>query len=472
MWRVVGVGAYAAALAGQWLACSASPLPPACGEQCQRIAAVVDPLVESEMAATGIPGAALVFVRDGKIVYQRGYGVSDMETRTPVDPERTVWPIASVTKTVTAIAAMQLVDAGKVGLDTDVNRYLERIKIPAQGYPPLTLRHLLSHTTGLDELPGRQFDGKSPPDLAAFLSGRLVRYRAPGRLTAYSTYGIALAGVLIEDVSGLSYPDYLERHIFRPAGMTGARIMIRSGDERGIATPYAVEDGRAAKVAYEWYATPPSSSMVATANDMARLLIAHFGAGKVNGNQLLSPPLVAAMHRQAATNHPALPGWGLGFQLDRVNGVAVAEHGGDIAGFSSLLVLMPEKNSGFFIVNHGEGGNLRFEVKQALLDALYPDRTAANVPAPDAMNAVALREYAGRYVSTLSCRTCREQGDVFEVVTNPNGSLSLWGQTWLPLRRDLFVRNDGKRLLGFTRDQGGRVDSVTGGSWRVADRIH
>ena len=246
--------------------------------------------------------------------------------------------------------------------------------------------------------------------------------------------------------------------------------MLHRGDEKGVATPYEIDDGRARPVDYEWYMTPPTSSMVATAADMGRLLLVHLANGKAGSAEILPPALVRAMHEQQATNHPDLPGWSLGFQLDNVNGVAIVEHGGDIAGFSALFALLPEKNEGFFIVNHGEGGDLRFRVKQALLDALYPARPAS-VPATDPKNAPGLAEYAGRYISSISCRTCTLADDqFFTVQAQPDGTLSLWGQAWVPLRRDLFIRDDGKRLLGFARDANNRIVSVTGGSWRVADR--
>jgi CubicO group peptidase (beta-lactamase class C family) len=435
-----------------------------------QIATIVDPLVEKEIAA-GVPGAAFVFVRDGSVIYQRGYGVSDVAAQANVDPQRTVWPVASITKTVTALGALQLVADGRVQLDDDLNRSLKRLQVPSQGYAPLTLRHVLSHTGALDEIPGRRYDGKQAPDMAAFLQGKLIRYREPGKLTAYSTYGIALVGVLIEDVSGQSYADYLQQHVFAPAGMRSARVLLHQGDEQGVATPYEIDDGRAKAIPYEWYQTPPTSSMVATAADMGKLLISHLAGDRASRAPLLPPELMRAMHVQQATNHPDLPGWSLGFQLDTVNGVAIAEHGGDIAGFSALFVLMPDKHEGFFIVNHGESGDLRFRVKQALLDALYPAQ-APTVPTADPRNAPTLAEYAGRYISSITCRTCPLSDDqVFIVKAQPNGTLSLWGQTWVPLRRDLFIRDDGKRLLGFARDEKNRLVSVTGGSWRVADRL-
>ena len=112
-----------------------------------------------------------------------------------------------------------------------MNRYLKSFDVPANGYAPLTLRHLLSHTGGLDELPGRQFDGREkPPDLAKFLSGKIIRYRAPGVLTAYSTYGILLAALVLEDVSGQGYAGYLRAT--EPARIE-ARIVEIEAEMRG-----------------------------------------------------------------------------------------------------------------------------------------------------------------------------------------------------------------------------------------------
>ena len=436
------------------------------------VSGTIDPLIEAELQATGAPGAAFVFVQGGRIVHQRGYGVSDLASGAKPDPERTVWPIASVTKVVTAMAVLQQVDAGHVDLDTDVNRYLKRLHVPAQGYSPLTLRHLLSHTGGLDELPGRQFDGREPVELARFMDKHVRRYRAPGELTAYSTYGILLAALVLEDVTGEKFDVYLREHLFEPAGMTSARVMVRQGDERGVATPYSLDDRRAERMPYEWYVSTPASSVVATAADMGRLLIVQLAGGRAGGRRILSERMTALMQTQQATVHPAVPGWGLGLQMDRVNGRTVAEHGGDIGGFSSLFVLIPEEGAGFYIVNHGEGSNLRYQVKQALLDALYPAKEQPDVPTPKIADAARLSEYAGNYLSSIACRSCpREPDSIFTVKAKPDGTLSLWGQRWIPVGQDLFIRDDGRTYLGFARDPAGGITAVSGGSWRVADRI-
>jgi CubicO group peptidase (beta-lactamase class C family) len=301
-----------------------------------------------------------------------------------------------------------------------------------------------------------------------------VRYRAPGRLTAYSTYGILLAAAVLEDVAQERYEDYIRTHVFEPSAMPSARVMKKKGDEQGVATPYEIEDGHANPIPHECYVSTPTSSIAATAEDMGRLLLVHLANGTSGEKSILSPPLMRAMHTQQATIHPAVPGWSLGMQMDRVNGRSVVEHGGDIGGFAALFALVPEEKSGFFIVNHGEGSNLRFEVKEALFDALYPAREMPVVPAPRAADVAALGEYGGKYLSTLACRSCpREEDSLFTIGVEPDGSLSLWGQKWLrlPAERDLFIRDDGERLLGFARDDGGKITAVSGGSWRVADRV-
>ena len=439
------------------------------------ISAAVDPIIGRALTEEGIPGAAFVFVHRDQVVYARGYGMADRERQVAVDVERTVWPVASITKLFTGVAALQRVDRGELALDRDINLSLRRLAVPAQGYPPMTLAQLLSHTSGLDELPGRQFDpGKGPrPLLAEFLKDRLVRYRDPGLYTAYSSYGIALAGVAVEDVSGLAYEEYVRKRILEPCGMRSSWFMQRPGDEQRVATPYEIDYGRATPMAYEWYVTAPTSSLVATAPDMARFAMLHLADGRCGDRQVLSESLSRAMRSPQATIHPALPGWGYAFQLDVDNGRQLAEHGGDIGGFSSLLTIIPQEQSAFFIVNHGEGRDLRFRVKSALLDALYPETAPRAVPKPDPAQTASLREYAGRYRSSLACHTCRDadRNQDFELTLGDDGTLQLWGQRWVPLERDLFVRDDGRRLLGFARDQAGRVAVVSGGSWRVADRL-
>jgi hypothetical protein len=210
----------------------------------------------------------------------------------------------------------------------------------------------------------------------------------------------------------------------------------------------------------------PTSSLVATATDMARFAMLHLADGRCNGREILSESLSRSMRTQQATIHPAVPGWGYAFQLDVDNGRRLAEHGGDIGGFSCRFS-DPRERSAFFIVNHGQA--TAWLVKSG--STPYPGPKAHAVPKADPARAAGLREYAGRYLSSFACHTCDADPEQdFEVSVRDDGALELWGQEWLPLERDLFVRADGERLLGFARDNRGRVAIVSGGSWRVADR--
>jgi CubicO group peptidase (beta-lactamase class C family) len=428
-------------------------------------ATLVDPLIESALKESGTPGAAIVVVHEGRIVHARGYGMADVESRTPATAD-TVWPLASVTKILTALALMQLVESGKVALDADVNAYLERAKVPATYPAPVTVADLLRHTSGLDELPGRRFErARDVPRFAEFMATRLVRYRPAGELTSYSSYGMALAGLVVEDVSATDYESYLAQHLFGPLGMKSAGVMNAAGEEAGVATPYEIDDGKAARMDHEWYATPPAGSAVTSVRDFGRLLAALTRAKP----RILSRQTLDRMMTTQATLHPAVPGWGYGFQLDEMNGRRIAEHGGDIGGFASLMTVVPEERFAFFVVHHGEGSSLRFEVRNALLRSLLPEHAPKPVPA----KGIDLQPYAGNYRASYACHTCSDPPQVprFEVVVNEDGTLTLWGSRWVPVQKDVFAREDGRAKLAFRRDRTGAIQALSGGSWRVGERI-
>lgn len=422
----------------------------------------IDSSIELELEKTGTPGAALVVVRDGRIVHARGYGFADLESRRAADAE-TVWPIASITKVLTAIAVMQLVEADRVSLEQPVARYIKQLRVPDEHDTPIIVADLLRHTSGLDELPGRRVARAADiRPLSEFLSDHLVQYRPPGTFTSYSSYGMSLAGLLVEEHTALGYAEYVSARIFRPLGMDDSRIMMKAGDERGVAAPYEIDGGSARRIDYEWYSTPPVASAVSSAMDMGRLLIG------LTQSTILSPATLHSMMTTQASLHPGVPGWGYGFQIDSVNGQVVAEHGGDIGGFAGLLAVIPAERLGFFVVHHGEGSSLRFTVREMLLDQLLPGTAASPTP----LRGIDLTPYAGSYRASFSCHTCADGPPVPEFdVTIENGALELWGERWVPVGEDLFARADGRARLAFLRDDDGCVIALTGGSWRVGELI-
>jgi len=439
------------------------------------LAALLDPVFAEAMAREHIPGAVFILVQKDRVVLEKGYGVADLASRRPVRPETTQFPIASISKVFTATAVMQLADRGLIDLQADVNRYLKSVQVPPTYQQPITVAHLLTHSSGLDEIPGRRVATEAERlPLGRFLADRLIRVDTPGEVVAYSTYGIALAGLLVEDVSGLAFEDYLARNLWQPLGMKRTFITTPAALAGDLATAYELEKGEAVAVPYEIYQTPPASSIVSTAADMARFMIAHLQKGRYGQARILSETAAESMHRQHATMHPRVPGWAYGFQLADTNGRRILEHGGDIGGFSSLMVLLPDEGVGFFVASHLEGADLRFKVRERILDHYFADTRPVRIPVARAEEAESLRRFAGVYRAHTFCHSCADGGpnvQDFEVSANADGTITVWDQRWVQVEPLYFRSLDGVRRIGFKADASGRIVGLTAGSWRVLERV-
>jgi CubicO group peptidase (beta-lactamase class C family) len=440
------------------------------------LGAFVDSLVKAEMAKEGIPGAAFVFVKHGRILMMRGYGLASVEGHRPVVPESTIFRIGSISKVFTATAVVQLADRGLVDMNADVNRYLKKLSVPDGFGAPVTVEQLLDHTAGFDEIrPGTQAgNAEGVMSLTDFLGPRLVRVRAPGRTISYSTYGMTLAGEMIEEISGRSFEEYLRREIWSPLGMSRTNITVPQSLQASVATGYELVNSAAAPAPWEWYHTTPASSVNSTAADMAKFMIAQLQLGRLGDTRIMSERAVGYMQRQHATMHPLLPGFALGFYEDFVGSLRVIEHGGQVAGFSSQMVLIPEDNAGFFVVSHLENGRLRDELKDALLRRYYP-KARVRLPVPLSRTGCAERvtQYVGRYAPTGSCHSCKPRSvpSVIEVAASPDGTLSMFGNRWIETAPDLFLRHDGTGYVYFRRDGTGAVTEIFPGSFWSFERL-
>jgi CubicO group peptidase (beta-lactamase class C family) len=435
----------------------------------------LDAIFKEQMEKQRIPGAAFVFVKDGRVFFSKGYGFANLERQQRVVPERTIFRIGSISKVLTATAVVQLADRGKVNLRKDVNRYLTRLKVPATYTEPVTAAHLLAHTAGFDEIrPGTQGpSAESVLPLADFLRTRLVRVRPPGETIAYSTYGITLAGLLVEEVSGMSFESYLAKNIWRPLGMERTSITVPAALRDDLALGYEYVDGTNQPQAYEWYHTTPASSVNSTAADMARFVIAHLQNGRLGKARIMSERGARDMHRQHATGHPRLPGFAYGFYEDDYQGLRMIEHGGNMAGFSSLMVLLPERDAGFFMVNHHEGSNLRDTVKWALLERYYPPKHAPRVPRPKTDLKARAPLFEGTYRWNVYCRTCgpRPLGQALKVTGNPDDTLSINGKRWIEIEPLFFVREDGGAKVAFRMDASGKITHLFAGGFWVFEKM-
>jgi CubicO group peptidase (beta-lactamase class C family) len=456
----------------------ASAAPVAALIDSTELAGFVDTLITSQMRKENIPGAVFLLVQDGKVLYQRGYGFANLERRQPVDPEKTIWRIGSISKVFTATAVVQLADRGRYRLSDDVNRPLTRFKVPATFPEPVTFEHLLTHTAGFDEIrPGTRAEtaaGLLP--LGDFLTNKLIRLRPPGRTISYSTYGITLGGYLVEQVSGLDFETYLARNVWGPLGMTRSNITVPAALGRDVAQGYEYENGANKLAEWEWYHTTPASSINASAADMGRFIIAHLQNGRYGSTRILSETSAREMHRQHATSHPGLAGFAYGFYEGFTNGERLLQHGGNVEGFSAQLTLIPARGIGFFIATQHEPARLRDVVQSALLDHYFPAKamsTTPSVPMPGYRERAA--RFAGTYELNQFCHSCgpgRREYNRIEVKPNADGTISITGnpQPFVEVAPLFFKRVDGTGGVSF-REEAGRVTLLAGDSWLVFERI-
>jgi CubicO group peptidase (beta-lactamase class C family) len=363
----------------------------------------LDGFMPFALRRSDVAGAVVVVVRDGGVLLQKGYGFADRETGTPVYPERTLFRPGSVSKLVTWTAVMQLVEQGKLDLDRDVNDYLD-FTVPARDGQPVTMRHLMTHTPGFEETL-KSLIGDDPdamPALDVYLKRWVpTRIFAPGTVPAYSNYGVTLAGYVVARVSGESFDDYLDRHIFAPLGMTRStfRQPLPAALQDDMSRGYQLGSGTAQK--YELVGAAPAGSMAATGADMARFMIAHLRGGALDTARILRPETVQQMQGTASPMIPPLNGMLLGFYQRNVNGRRIIGHDGDTQYFHSMLSLFPDDSIGIFLsVNSTGAEGAAGTIRTALLDG-FVGRYLPNTALPAAVDSATAAGHAailaGRY---------------------------------------------------------------------------
>jgi CubicO group peptidase (beta-lactamase class C family) len=325
-----------------------------------------------------IAGAVVAVVKDGQIVTERGFGYSDVAKRTPVDPKLTLFRPGSVSKLITWTAVMQLVEQGKIDLDGDVNQYLD-FKIPVREGQPVTMRNLMQHVAGFEE----QAKGilSNDPKFPRFeqLLKQWVPQRvfAPGTTPAYSNYGASLAGYIVQRVSGESFDDYLDKHIFAPLDMqhSSFRQPLPAGLEPLMSKGYTVASDPPKP--YEFIGPAPAGSLASSGEDMAHFMIAHLQNGEYHGNRILKAETAEMMHNSPLTLLPPLNRMELGFFETNVNGREVIAHLGDTGAFHTSLHLFLKEGVGFYVSFNSPGkagavGGLRGALFTDFADRYFP----------------------------------------------------------------------------------------------------
>jgi CubicO group peptidase (beta-lactamase class C family) len=457
---------------------SATPAAPPAGSGTDAltpadVAAFLDGIVPYAIHRGNIAGATVAVVAGGQIIFAKGYGYADVKTRQPVIPNRTLFRPGSVSKLFTWTAVMQLVQAGKLDLDRDINDYLD-FRIPEK-FGPITLRNLMTHTPGFEDT----FDGsfvKSARQLVPYRDYLVKHIPAeifpPGKIVAYSNYGAMLAGYIVQRVFGEPYDEYIERHIFQPLGMDHSTFeqplppALVKDMSQGYMTASDKKPGP-----FEYIEVAPAGALSSTATDMAHFMIAQLEEGSYNGASILSPATTELMHTLQSHMAPGMNGFDLGFYQENRNGLRIIGHAGDTDYFHSDLHLLLDKDVGFFISlnslgTDGAAEQVRTGIFRAFLDRYYPytppvEPTVAH-PQTDA------RRVAGWY---LTSRRIESALGILNVLTQspvtalPNGEIqvgmlkNLAGvpKRWREVGPLTYREVGGQTHLKFVTDSKGRI---------------
>lgn len=322
----------------------------------RRLEAAVDNIVTNRMQKSHVPGAVVTIVRGNEIVFSKGYGFANLEQRRPVDPERTLFRVASVSKVFNAMAALTLVDRGLVRVDEDLRPRLAAAGLGLDNTVdgPITLKALLTHTAGIRELyiPNVTLTtnrGGILP-LGEYLQKCVpLRWQPPGETVLYSDHGITLAGYLTEIVSGKKFQDYVLERVMQPLGMD--RTCYEVPEERwdDVAVAYSHDASGYKPVPFRYTSIDPAIGVLTTGRDMGRLLIEHLSGAR----RVLKRRTARLMHEAQYTDEPRFGiNWTCGlWQLGPEENPNLLHFGG-ACGFFSQMLFLPKRNVGYFVAQN------------------------------------------------------------------------------------------------------------------------
>lgn len=471
-------------LDGQWQSLSGTEVPPSLTYPAADPAALglkdpvefasfVDSFFEQALTKGTIPGGSISVVKDGKVLFSKGYGYANLAAQTPVTADRTLFRVASLSKLFTATATMQLYEQGKLDLTDDITQYLD-FSISNPYDEPINFAHLMTHTDGSTK---RRIGLAAPTAakmqlLADYLPDHLPAIVfPPGKLYSYSSHSIALLGYLVERISGLPFADYIQQRILQPLEMDHTTFLqpppIDLADNLAVGYQKAKQSFQ--PVPYLYLNIAPAASLQATATDMAHFMIAHLQAGRYQQQQILQPESVRLMQQNHFTPYPGLPGTGYGFRDRYVNGLRTIGHLGSLRGYSSLLNLIPEQNIGIFIVTNSFSG-IHEEFLAQFFDRYFPGPPVDPVTEPQVE--IDPSEFTGSYRDLEYPRlTMTKASGLFQLLrVRPYGENKLRAKSpallfrtpvkdriLIPLKPYLFQQADGVTLTAFQADESGSV---------------
>ena len=448
--------------------------------------AFLDGIVPQQLERENIAGATISVVKDGKLLFARGYGYSDVANKKPVVADETLFRPGSISKLFTWTSVMQLQEQGKLDLDRDINDYLD-FKIPDAFGQPITLKNILTHTAGFEEQVKDLFaTGDVSPDLGQYVKTHIpTRIYPPGTVPAYSNYATALAGYIVERVSGRPFSDYVAENIFKPLGMARSTFVqpLPADFIPAMSNGYR-RASDSEPVSFEVVVPFPAGSLTTTSTDMAKFMLAHLQEGSLGDGRILRPETVRLMHSRLFALDPAANGMAHGFYEETRNGHRIVGHGGDTIAFHSDLHLIPDAGVGFFIsYNSGGKGEVspRSMIWEAFLDRYFPF-TPTDEPtlesAKDDAKAVSGNYMVSRRSDTSFLKVAtilggtdvaaRDDGTIeIPSLTEPNGNPKRWREVAPMTFRDV----NGQDLAIFKPDADGVMQLILPYPFMVFKRV-
>lgn len=437
----------------------------------EKLESFSDGVMYTSMQNAHVAGAVLSIVADGELIFSKGYGFRDVEKQLPVDPKQTLFRIASITKLLTWTALMQLHEQKKLELDTDINAYLTGIEIPDTFDEPITLRHLMSHTPGLEDHVVKLFS-RDEEDMRPYLDilkdELPQRVRAPGDLPSYSNHGTALAALVVEQVSGRSWANYVEANILEPLAMSWTSIQqpLPASLAPHLSQGYRWLAGKYEAESFEFVPLTPAGGGSASAYDMARFMLAFLNGGELEGRRVLKPETATLMQQSLFKADPRLNSALHGFYESNRHGQRIYGHGGDTMWFHSEFMLMPDSQLGVFISTNSENGpQVRKDYINAFLERFFPYSglpQANNFEPTDVISLVG--SYATLRTSFSDFTKLGQLLSTVEIVSSSENQLMLLGagdpQYFVETDSGLFQRVDQDQTIAFRFDHNGQASHL------------
>ena len=415
-----------------------------------RVLAHADEVIITAMNDSTFAGLGIGIVHQDQVIYAKGFGLAHMQQELPVTLE-TVFRIASISKTITAIGLMQLWEQEKFQLDAPVNEYLKAYQLnhPNPQAPPITFRQLLTHTSGLGTMrrltdmvrPGFGLAVKPEmpiPPLSEYYVEGLKTELYPGRKWAYSNHGFATVGQLVEDISGEPFDEYMLRHVFEPLGMHHTDYLHSERVRDQLAEGYQFRRGTFRPVTYLEGIPLGAGTVFSSVSDMVKYLTALLNGGANEYGAVLKPETLRMMMQpQYQIDERLSAAMGLAFWLDNFDGHRIAWHSGDWLGFMSAMYVAPDDDLGIVVFTNTSTMNIAHRpdgIAREMLRRLIgiPD-PASLLPRPDILETPKLwPELSGSYAP--------EKG----FTTNLNLWMAFGGEV------EVFVKNNRLAMRGLT----------------------